>query len=93
MILGIKIDVKIADIVSSLKDQESYFCQNLHYCVLVVRGYHHPGIVSGVVTWEGLARLAVVVILLGKQVTHRVRGVAAPLDVHQQGSVRHHVLF
>ena len=28
MILGIKIDVKIADIVSSLKDQESYFCQN-----------------------------------------------------------------
>ena len=28
MILGIKIEVKIADIVSSLKDQESSFCQN-----------------------------------------------------------------
>ena len=44
-------------------------------------------------TGEGLARLTVVVVLLGKQVTHGVGGVAAPLDVDQQGCVRHHVLL
>ena len=46
----------------------------------VVVSYDHPGVVGGVVTGEGLACLAVVVVLLSEHVTHDVGRVAAAWD-------------
>ena len=43
----------------------------------VVVSYDHPGVVGGVVTREGLACLAVVVVPLSEHVTHDVGRVAA----------------
>ena len=52
----------------------------------------HPWVVCGVVTWECLPCLAMVGILLGKQVTHNVWRVAAALDIDEEGCVSDNIL-